>query len=167
MSDQTHKVITVDYQLFRDTAEGEMIETTEGKQPLVFLSGLGQMIPEFENNVTALNAGDTFSFGIKSENAYGTRTEEAVIELAQDMFMDEGKLVKEVAVGNMLPLQDQQGRGIPGKVVSINETTVTVDVNHPLADQDLHFTGAIVEVREATAEEVDHGHVHGPGGHEH
>ncbi len=162
MSDQTHKVITVDYKLFRDTTEGEMIETTEGKQPLVFLSGLGQMIPEFENNVTALNPGDTFSFGIKSENAYGTRTEEAVIDLAQDMFMEEGKLVKEVAVGNMLPLQDQHGRVIPGKVLSINESTVTVDVNHPLADQDLHFTGAIVDVREATAEEVNHGHIQGP-----
>ena len=50
---------------------------------------------------------------------------------------------------------------------SINETTVTVDVNHPLAGQDLHFTGSIVDVREATAEELEHGHVHGPGGHEH
>jgi len=167
MSDQTHKVITVDYKLFRDTAEGEMIETTEGKQPLVFLTGAGHMLPEFENNISPLNTGDSFSFGIKSENAYGTRTEEAVIDLTKDMFMEDGKLVEQVAVGNMLPLQDQHGRVVPGRVLSINETTVTVDVNHPLADQDLHFTGSVVEVREATTEEIEHGHVHGPGGHEH
>lgn len=167
MSDIKHKVIALDYKLFRDTSEGEMIETTEGKQPLVFLTGMRQMIPEFEANVAELKTGDSFSFGIKSENAYGTRTEEAIIELPQDMFMKDGKMLDEVVVGNMLPLQDQNGRVIPGKVVSINESTVTVDVNHPLADQDLHFTGNIIEVREATAEEIEHGHVHGPGGHEH
>ena len=167
MSEIKNKVLTIDYKLYRDTAEGEMIESTEGKEPLVFLSGLGQMIPEFENNVAGLSIGETFSFGIKSENAYGTRTDEAVMDLPQDMFMNEGKMVDEVAVGNMLPLQDDQGRVIPGKVLSINETTVTFDLNHPLADQDLHFTGSVVDVREATTEELEHGHVHGPGGVEH
>ena len=167
MSEIKNKVITLDYKLFRDTVEGEMVESTEGKEPLVFLSGLGQMIPEFENNVASLNVGETFSFGIKSENAYGTRTDEAVMDLPQDMFMNEGKMVEEVVVGNMLPLQDNQGRVIPGKVMSINEETVTFDLNHPLADQDLHFTGSVVDVRDATAEELDHGHVHGAGGVEH
>lgn len=167
MSEIKHKAIAVEYNLYRDTAEGEMIESTEGKAPLAFLSGLGQMIPEFEANVADLNEGDTFSFGIKSENAYGTRTEEAVIELAQDMFMNEGKMIPEVVIGNVLPLQDQNGNVIPGKVMAINEKTVTVDVNHLLADQDLHFTGKVVEMREATTEEVEHGHVHGAHGHQH
>lgn len=167
MSEATNKVISLDYNLFRDTAEGEMIETTEGKQPLVFLSGVQQMIPEFEAQVVNLSAGDSFSFGIKAENAYGTKSKEAIIELPSDMFMKEGKMVEEVAVDNVLPLQDQNGQIVPAKVVSINEATVTVDVNHPLADQDLHFTGKVVEVREATKEEIEHGHVHGPGGHEH
>jgi FKBP-type peptidyl-prolyl cis-trans isomerase SlyD len=144
-----------------------MIETTEGKQPLMFLSGVRQMIPEFEAQVADLNVGETFSFGIKAENAYGTRTEEAVIELPQDMFKQEGELIKEVVVNNVLPLKDQNGQVVPAKVVSINEETVTMDVNHPLADQDLHFTGSVVEIREATKEEVEHGHVHGPGGHNH
>ena len=167
MSDAKHKVITLNYKLFKDTAEGEMIESTEGQQPMVFLSGAGQMIPEFEANVANLNVGEEFSFGIKAENAYGERKEEAVIELAQDMFMKDGKLVEEVAIGNVLPLQDQNGNVHPAKVLSINVETVTVDVNHLLAGQNLHFTGSIVEIREATAEEVDHGHAHGPGGHEH
>ena len=164
MTDIKNKVISVNYNLFKDTAEGEMIESTEGKAPLTFLSGLGQMIPDFENNVANLNVGDDFSFGIKSENAYGTKTDEAIMELPQDIFMQDGKLVDEVKPGNMLPLQDQNGGVVPAIVVKINETTVTMDLNHPLADQDLHFTGNVVEVREATEDEISHGHVHGEGG---
>ncbi len=167
MSEAKNKVISINYNLHKDTAEGEMIESTEGKEPLVFLSGLGQMIPEFEANVAELNAGETFSFGIKSENAYGKRSDEAIIELEKEMFLDEGKLAEGIEEGKIVPLQDQNGQVVPAKVVKVNEATLTMDVNHPLADQDLHFTGNIVEVREATAEELDHGHVHGPGGHEH
>ncbi len=167
MSEVKNNVITVDYKLFKDTENGEMIESTEGNQPLVFLSGVGQMIPEFEQNVVNLSKGDDFSFGIKAANAYGLSTEEAIIELPQDMFKEEGKLVEQVVEGNILPLEDQNGHVHPAKVVSINEETVTMDVNHPLADQDLHFTGSIVEVREATKEELEHGHVHGAGGVEH
>ena len=83
------------------------------------------------------------------------------------MFENEGKLVDEVVAGNILPLEDQNGQVHPAKVLTVNEETITFDVNHPLADQDLHFTGKILEVREATAEELDHGHVHGDGGVEH
>ncbi len=167
MSESTHKVISLDYNLFKDTAEGEMIESTNGKEPLVFLSGMNQMIPDFEAQVTNLGAGDTFSFGIKAEKAYGKRSDDAVLDLPQDMFMRDGKLAEEVVAGNVLPLEDNNGQVHPAKVVTINESSITVDVNHPLADQDLHFTGNVVEIREATQEEVDHGHVHGPGGHDH
>ena len=167
MSDNTKKVITVNYKLFKDTAEGELIETTEGKKPLVFLTESQQMIPEFENNVKNLNAGDSFSFEIKSENAYGTRREDAIIELAQEMFKQEGKLIEQVVVDAILPLQDQGGNVLPAKVVSINEETITMDLNHPLADQNLFFAGTVEEVREATEEELEHGHAHGEGAHEH
>ncbi len=167
MSEVKKNVITVDYKLFKDTAEGEMIESTEGNQPLAFLSGLGQMIPEFEKNVIDLKKGETFSFGIKAENAYGISTKEAIIELPKKMFMDGDKLADGVVVGQILPLEDQNGHVHPAKVVTINEETLTMDVNHPLADQDLHFTGTVVDVREATKEELEHGHAHGEGGHQH
>jgi FKBP-type peptidyl-prolyl cis-trans isomerase SlyD len=163
----SNKVISVNYNLHKDTAEGEMIESTEGKDPLVFLSGVGQMIPDFETNVVNLNVGDSFSFGIKAENAYGTRSDEAIIELDKAMFMDGDKLAEGIEEDKIVPLQDQNGRVVPAKVVKINDASLTMDVNHPLADQDLHFTGNIVDVREATKEELEHGHVHGPGGHEH
>lgn len=141
-----------------------MIESTEGNDPLLFMTGVNHMIPEFEAQVINLEVGGKFSFGIKAENAYGSRTDQAIIELPQDMFLKEGKLANEVVVNRVLPLQNQNGQLVPAKVVSINETTVTMDVNHPLADQDLHFTGTIVEVREVTSEELKHGHIQNPGG---
>ena len=167
MIETKHKAISVDYNLHKDTAEGEMIETTVGNSPLTFLTGMGQMIPDFENNIVNLAVGDTFSFGIKAENAYGSKSDDAIIELPHDMFMQEGKLVAEVFVGNMLPLQDQNGHVVPATVVKVNEATITMDINHPLADQNLHFTGTVVATRPATEEEISHGHVHGEGGHHH
>jgi FKBP-type peptidyl-prolyl cis-trans isomerase SlyD len=167
MSETTNKVISVHYNLHKETAEGEMIESTTGKEPLVFLSGVGQMIPDFEANIVNLTVGDTFSFGIEAAKAYGTRSDDAIIELDKAMFMDGDKLADGIEEGKIVPLQDQNGRVVPANVVKINENTLTMDVNHPLADQDLHFTGSILDIREATAEELSHGHVHGPGGHEH
>jgi len=161
------KVITIEYDLYKDTADGEMIESTKGKNPFVFLSGLGQMIPDFESNVSDLEVGEPFSFSIATENAYGKRKEEAIIDLAQDMFMKDGVLMKEVVVGNILPLQDQNGHVHPSKVMSINDATIKLDVNHPLADQNLYFTGKVIDVRKPTSEEIEHGHVHGEGGHQH
>lgn len=163
----SNKVISVNYNLYKDSVEGEMIESTEGKDPLVFLSGVGQMIPDFEAGVVNLEVGDTFSFSIEAAKAYGKRSEDAIIELDKKMFLDEGKLAEGIEEGKIVPLQDQNGRVVPAKVVKINEKTLTMDVNHPLADQDLHFTGNVIEIREATAEEISHGHVHGPGGHQH
>jgi len=162
MGEATHKIISLNYSLHKDTAEGEMIESTEGQKPLVFLSGSGMMIPEFEQNVVNLAVGEGFSFGIKAENAYGEKREDAIMELPHDLFMQEGKLAEQVVIGNVLPMQDEQGNVHPVKVVSINIETVTVDANHLLAGQDLHFTGSILETREATAEEIEQGHVQGP-----
>ena len=125
------------------------------------------MIPDFEAGVVNLEVGDTFSFSIEAAKAYGKRSEDAIIELDKEMFLDEGKLAEGIEEGKIVPLQDQNGRVVPAKVVKINEETLTMDVNHPLADQDLHFTGNVIEIREATAEEISHGHVHGPGGHQH
>ncbi len=163
----SNKVISLSYTLTKDTADGELIETTEGKDPLVFLSGVGQMIPDFEANVVTLSVGETFSFGIPADKAYGERSEGSIIELDKQMFMDGDKLAEGIEEEKIVPLQDQDGRVIPAKVKAIKETTLTMDINHPLAGQDLHFTGKIIEVRPATEDELAHGHVHGPGGHHH
>lgn len=163
----THKVISLHYNLHRENESGEMIESTEGREPLVFLTGVGQMIPDFEQNVIDKSTGDAFSFGIIAENAYGKRMDEAIIDLPKDTFMHEGQLIPDLQVGNTIGLQDDQGNPFPSRVLEIGDEIVKMDMNHPLAGLDLHFTGTIVELRDATQEEVDHGHVHGPGGHHH
>lgn len=167
MSEVKNNVVVVNYNLHKDTVEGELIESTEGKNPLAFITGLEQMIPEFEANVKDLNVGEKFSFPISADNAYGQRNDQAIMDLPADIFKKDGKMVEEVALGNIVPLQDQEGNVVPAIVLAIEETTVKVDVNHPLAGQNLHFTGEVVEIREATQEELDHGHVHGEHGHQH
>lgn len=167
MVNNIHKVISLNYTLTKDDTNGELIETSEGKTPLVFLTGFGQMIPDFENNVAALNNGDSFAFGIKAADAYGERTEEAIIPLNLEMFKKDGVVMEGLVLGATIPLQDPDGRVIPGKVIDMADETVTMDMNHPLANQDLFFKGSIVSVREGTANEIDHGHVHGEGGHQH
>ena len=167
MTETTNKVISLNYNLHKDNASGEMIESTEGKQPLVFLSGVGMMIPDFENNVVGKEAGDSFSFSVPAEKAYGPRMDEAIIDLPKSTFVHEGELIPDLKVGNVIGLQDDKGNPFPSKVMEIGEETVKMDMNHPLAGQDLHFTGEIVDVRDATKEEVEHGHVHGPNGVQH
>ncbi len=83
------------------------------------------------------------------------------------MFEADGKLGEIVKVGNFLPMKDQEGNPLQGLVQEITDEHVRMDFNHPMAGKDLFFSGEVIEVREATTEELEHGHVHGPGGHQH
>lgn len=156
-------VVTVSYQLHANLPEQEQkhIESTDASSPLRFLYGVGMMIPGFEHGLQDKGKGDSFSFSIAPENAYGTIDTDAVIDLPIDIFKVEGALdFNLLRVGNVLPMSDGQGNTMNGKIVSYDESTVKMDFNHPLADHVLHFSGEVLEVREATAEELDHGHVH-------
>ena len=102
-------------------------------------------------------------FHIAAADGYGEFDEEAVANLPKDMF--NGTEIPEI--GEVLPLQDNNGNRFQGQVVSVTEDSVIVDLNHPMAGQDLHFKGEILNVRPATPEELAHGHAHGPDGHHH
>lgn len=154
-----NKVVALSYELRLNDADGEFVERTEAGQPLVFLFGAGQMIPDFEKNVEGLAVGDTFAFGITAENAYGPIDEEAVVELPLSVFKGAEDMLE---VGALIPMQNDQGHFLQGLVVEILEDAVLMDFNHPMAGKDLFFTGEIEELRDATEEEVAHGHVHGP-----
>ena len=163
-----HSVVTVNYKLQRDNENGELIEETFGSQPLVFLYGVGGMIPAFETNLEGKQAGDSLAFGIKSEDAYGTHDPTSVVSVPKSIFIVEGKLAEDLLVpGKVIPLQDNQGRPLQGKVVEVKGEEVVLDFNHPMADVDLYFTVQVESVRAATESEIAHGHVHGPGGHNH
>jgi FKBP-type peptidyl-prolyl cis-trans isomerase SlyD len=112
--------------------------------------------------------GHAFDFKIDAENAYGVFEPDYVITLKREIFEVDGVFDTErIKVGVDVPMNDQDGNPLTGRVTAINDDGVMMDFNHPLADHALHFVGTILDVREATEEELDHGHVHGPGGHHH
>jgi FKBP-type peptidyl-prolyl cis-trans isomerase SlyD len=163
-------VVSVTYNLQAEASGGatEQIESVDETNPLVFIFGSGMMIPGFERNLNGLSKGDSFSFSIQPEDAYGAPDSTAVIKLPIDIFKLEGVIDLEILkVGNVLPMSDNEGNMLRGKVLGFDDKEVTMDFNHPLAGMDLHFTGKVIGVREATIEELAHGHVHGQGGIEH
>ena len=119
------------------------------------------MLPKFEENLNGLKADDKFEFTLKCEDAYGLASEEAVMDLPKNIFEVDGKTEDGLlAEGNVIPMQNDDGQKFNGVIVEVKDDTITMDFNHPLSGDDLYFTGNIVEVREATKEEIEHGHVH-------
>lgn len=170
MQVDSNKVISVSYKL-HSSKEGNdpvFVEETNQENPLVFLFGSGQLIPEFENNLKGLSPGNSFEFRISAENAYGNMDDEALVKVSSDMFKVDGVLDLEIMrTGNTVPLLDRDGNQLLAKIVSIDGDDVMLDFNHPLAGQDLHFSGEVISVRDASAEEIDHGHAHDGNSHHH
>ncbi len=165
-----NKVVSVNYHLTGKIEGGaeELIEQTSNDKPFVFLYGTGGILEDFEKNLGGKNPGDAFDFHIKAEKAYGTHNPEYVAEIPKEAFHVDGKFDSErVKTGAELPMLDSEGHQMHGLVIEVGEKHVTMDFNHPLAGYDLHFSGSILEVRDATQDELDHGHVHGPHGHHH
>ena len=158
-------VATVTYSL---RIEGELIEETNKEKPLTFLAGVGMMIPGFENQLIGKKAGDAYDITVQPAEGYGEIEPKAIIDLKKDIFVSDGKLREDLLqIGNVIHMQDQQGNPLDGLVLEIGNETVKMDFNHRLAGKTLSFSGEILEVREATEDEIAHGHVHGPGGHHH
>ncbi|HQB77050.1 MAG TPA: peptidylprolyl isomerase [Tenuifilaceae bacterium] len=152
------KVVSLSYQL---KVNGEMIDEANAQNPLVFLFGHGQLIPRFEQNIDGLKIGDKFEFSISAAEGYGEVNDMAIVELPKDVFMMDGELPDDLLeVGRRLPMRDSEGNTLDGLIVEINDDAVVMDFNHPLAGEDLHFIGSVEAVREASAEELAHGHIH-------
>lgn len=148
------KVVSVIYELKTDPA-GEIIEKAVTETPLTFLCGAGQMLEKFESNLMGLKVGDSFDFKLDTEDAYGEASEEAVIDLPKNIFEVNGEIDEEViSEGNVVPMQDSSGRRMNGIVLEVSENTVKMDFNHPLAGDDLYFKGEVIEVRDASEEEL-------------
>ncbi|RXQ95870.1 peptidylprolyl isomerase [Ancylomarina salipaludis] len=149
------KVVSVIYEL-RTDLEGEIIEKAVAETPLTFHCGAGQMLEKFEANLMGLSVGSSFDFKLATEEAYGLASEEAVIDLPKNIFEVNGEFDSEmIQEGNVVPMQDSSGRRMNGIVLEVGETTVKMDFNHPLAGDDLYFKGEVIEVRDATQEEMD------------
>jgi FKBP-type peptidyl-prolyl cis-trans isomerase SlyD len=163
-----HAVVSLNYKLSNHKT-GDKIEETSADSPMVFLFGAGQLIPDFENNVHGLKVGDNFEFVITADKAYGVPSEDNIVNIPLDVFKNEEGVIdtNEIKVGAVLPMSDDQGHSMLGTILGIDAAEVRMDFNHPLAGTDLHFTGSVSDVRKATQDEIDHGHVHGPHGHHH
>jgi len=160
MNISKNKVVSLSYELRTEGKDGEIIETTSVDSPMMFIFGTGNLIPGFERNVENLKTGDSFAFLIKCEEAYGLALEEAVQEVPISVFVSDGEIDHDVLFeGNAIPMVDQNGNRLNGVVVEINDDHVVMDFNHPLAGDDLFFSGTVVDVREATPEELERGRV--------
>ena len=168
MQISTNKVVSLKYKL-SNAQNQEQIEETNETNPLVFLYGVGTMIPDFEDNLSGKIVGDTFDFKIEASNAYGEHDPQHIALIESNIFHDENGNFDEVMfqVGSVVPMSDSEGNHLRGKIIEVTDEHVKMDFNHPLAGKDLHFTGSILDIREATQDEIAHGHVHGEHGHQH
>lgn len=155
MSISINKMVTLNYTLKENNAEGQIIEQTPAEHPLQFIYGIGLMLPAFEANLNGLNENDDFTMNLKAVEAYGEFDETAIVELSKDIFIIDGAFDEErFAIGNSVPMQTSNGQRMNGTITSIEESTLTMDFNHPMAGKDLYFEGKIIEVRDATEEEI-------------
>lgn len=163
-----NSVVSIAYELRNGNEQGEVIELVNHNEPFVFLFNGGHLLPDFEQALEGMVAGDKFNFGIPAEKAYGIHDPESVAELPIDVFIIDGELATDMLkIGNLIPLRNEDGHILEGIIVQIEDDYVVMDFNHPLAGIDLYFTGRVLAVREATESEIAHGHVHGQGGVDH
>lgn len=156
----TQKVVSFHYTL--KDSEGTVLESSHGDDPMSYLEGVGQIIPGLERALEGLKTGDKKSVNVPAADGYGEFDEALVVEVPRDAIPK-----KDVVVGDQFHAQGDDGEPRIVVVTEVSEKTVTVDGNHPLSGQDLSFDVEITEVRDATKEEMEHGHAHGPGGHDH
>lgn len=157
-----NKVVSLVYELRVDSKDGEIVEKLNDASPLTFIYGIGNLLPKFESNINGLKLGDNFDFILNCDEAYGPSTDEAVVDVPKEVFVVDGKFDSEmVKEGNAIPMLDGEGNRLNGIVLGVSDSTVKMDFNHPLADENLFFAGKVVGIREATEEEITHGHIHG------
>ena len=156
-----NSVVTMHYEL--KSAEGEVLDSSEGQEPLTYLHGAGNIIIGLEEQLLGKAVGDNVNAVVSPEKAYGEHIEALVQVVPKEAF---GPEVKDIEVGMRFQAETEQGP-VPVVVTAIDDANITVDGNNPLAGKELHFSVTISEIRDASQEEIDHGHVHGPGGHEH
>jgi FKBP-type peptidyl-prolyl cis-trans isomerase SlyD len=153
-------VVTIDYTLKDDN--GNILDSSNDGN-FAYLHGSNNIIPGLENALTGKSAGDEVDVTVSPAEGYGERNDSMVQAVPRDMFDSE----QEIEVGMQFHAQSPEGDMVVVTVTDVDKDDITVDGNHPLAGMNLNFGVKVVDVREATAEEMGHGHVNGPGGHQH
>ena len=157
----SEKVVLIHYTLTDDS--GQVLDSSSGREPLAYLHGKGNIIPGLEKALEGKQAGDKLNVAVEPAEGYGERDERLVQDVPREAFEN----VDEVNPGMQFQAQNEQGQARIVTVTKVADDLITIDANHPLAGANLNFDVEVTEVREPTAEELEHGHVHGPGGHNH
>ena len=155
-----NKVVSIHYKLSND--DGDILDSSEGQEPLAYLHGLGNIIPGLENALSGRALGDKFSVTVAPADGYGERDNEMVQSVPKSAFQG----VDQILPGMQFQAQSPEGMQLV-TVIDVDGDEVILDGNHPMAGITLTFDVEVTEIRDATAEELEHGHVHGPGGHHH
>ncbi len=153
-------VVSIDYTL--TGPDGAVIDSSSGREPLPYLHGAGNIIPGLEKALEGKSVGENIKVTVSPEEGYGQLDPKAVQAVPKSAFQG----VPEIKIGMQFRSQGQHGMQVV-TVTKIENDTITVDGNHPLAGVTLNFDVTIKEIRAASKEELDHGHVHGAGGHHH
>jgi FKBP-type peptidyl-prolyl cis-trans isomerase SlyD len=156
-----NKVVTMNF-ILKDE-NGKTIQATNNMEPFQFLSGNQQILPRLEEEIDNMIIGSKKNVKITAREAYGEYKEEAIQQVSKNNFPKDIDL----EVGMEFIANSPKGEQMPFVVKEIKNEEVTIDFNHPLAGKDLEFDIELLDVRDATVEEMQHGHVHGPGGHHH
>ncbi|MEO0480538.1 MAG: peptidylprolyl isomerase [Planctomycetota bacterium] len=151
-------VVTMHYKLTLD--DGQMVDSSEGQDPLAYLQGAQQIVPGLEKAMEGRAVGDKFDVIVTPAEGYGERIDDAVQTVQRNQFPEDAELRE----GLQFQAMDQDENPLIGTIQKIEGEAVTVDFNHVLAGQNLNFAVEVVEVREPTDEESSHGHAHGAGG---
>jgi len=170
MKVEKDKVVGICYKLQVDNGETGMQDWEEVPEnaPFFFLVGSDSVFSKFEEALIGKSEGEEFSVFLSYVDAYGDYYEERKTIIPKANFKQEGKKNRDLLkVGKVIPMQDDKGGQIKGEIIKIDYMGVHMDFNPPLAGFDLQFDGKIVSIRDAEKEEIEHGHVHGPGGHQH
>lgn len=160
MQIENNKVVILNYTL--KDGDGNVLDQSDDAS-FAYLHGAMNIIPGLENALTGKSMGDGLSVSIPPEEGYGVRDDARVQQVSKTMFEGGG----EIEVGSQFHAQGPEGETLVVTIAEVLEDEVVVDANHPLAGKELNFDVTVVEVRDASAEELEHGHVHGPGGHHH
>jgi FKBP-type peptidyl-prolyl cis-trans isomerase SlyD len=161
MTIKNNSAVSFHYTLTDD--DGQQLDSSAGKEPLAYLHGSGNIIPGLESALEGKDVGDSMVVAVPAAKGYGDVQAELIQEVPRGSFQG----VDDIEVGMEFEAQTGKGDSVPVTVTGITDETVTVDGNHSLAGKNLNFDVSIESVRDATQEELDHGHVHEPGGHDH
>ena len=154
MSIKKDAVVEMHYTLKNDA--GEVVDSSKGQDPMPFIQGRGNIIPGLEKALEGMKVGDTCDVSVKPEDAYGVHHAEGIQEIPKEALQG----IENLEIGMELQSQDEQGNPFIVRIEEIKDDVVIINANHPLSGQTLHFNVSIESVREATADELEHGHVH-------